>query len=348
MGMKNMKREGGFIKAVIVFTMAFCVILAVFLVFAHNFLPGFLPEGGNATSTVGRGNPFAGGFSSYKATTNPLLDFGGAGEANYGNYGGSSGGSNNGRNTPNNDGKYASPYSGQIVLSSGTASYAYQTYEEYVTLRNTGNTSVDITGWKLTNGKGTRPVQTSYNDYFYPTADSVILGYGTEFLDPTGKYVAGDIVMKKGDVAYLVTARPFTGYTLPITLSFRENICMGYLKNYPFKPEIVNQCPLITNDPLIRTVTDECYDYVRSLSRCEDPEKEDTRRFNEETTSLCKQFIRPRLNYYGCVSANKDLPGFSTNTWRVFLGKDKEMWAANRETITLYDKQGMIVDQITY
>ncbi len=98
----------------------------------------------------------------------------------------------------------------------------------------------------------------------------------------------------------------------------------------------------------MKTVTDECYDYLRTLSRCEDPEKYDKKRFDETLTSQCKAFIRPRLNYAGCVATEQNKSTFNTKTWRIFLGKDRELWAKSRETITLYDQNGLIVDQISY
>src|SRR5688500_2922125 len=64
--------------------------------------------------------------------------------------------SSGGQNTSNAVTQSA-PTSGSISISSGNASYAYQPYEEYISIYNSGNTSVDITGWRLQNAKDTRP-----------------------------------------------------------------------------------------------------------------------------------------------------------------------------------------------
>lgn len=328
--------SAGFVKHLTLFVLAGCVLFIV-LIFLVKYI------GPQAGTVANLGTP-SGGTSATgigTAGTNPLLKFlddtptidGGA---SFGNDG-----------LANVPASARSPYAGTISLSSGSASFAVQTGDEYVTLRNSGARSVTVTGWTLTNGKGTRPIQTSQNSYVYPVADSATIGQGTEFLDPTGRFSVGSIVLRPGDSALVTTGLPGASFPFSINTSFRENICQGYLKNYPFTPSLSLMCPLPVNDPLIRTVTDECYDYLSSLNRCQDPEKYDKKRFDAQT-SQCKNFMTQRLNYSACVANNKGVSGFSLNQWRIFLNKPKELWASQRETITLYDSRGLIVDQISY
>ncbi|MBX4209090.1 lamin tail domain-containing protein [Candidatus Parcubacteria bacterium] len=328
-----MKEQRGFIMKLTLFVVAACVLFIVFASLARYIGPGTFNNLGDLSSNS---NPS--GFSA-DSKTNPLLDFldTSGGSASFGAPSGVS-------NTPASS---RSAYAGRISLSSGNASYSNQPFEEYVTIRNSGKGSVSITGWTLTNGKGTRPIETSQNSYIYPAADSATIGQGTEFLDPSGAFQVGPIVLRPGDNAIVTTGRPFSQFPFSIYTSFRENICEGYLKNYPFDPPLNQSCPYPANDPAIRTVTDECYDYMQSLSRCEDPEKYDKTRF-ELQTMQCRNFMTSRLNYPSCVARNGNSAGFSTNQWRVFLGKGRELWASQRETITLYDSKGLIVDQISY
>jgi hypothetical protein len=314
--------ERGIIKALIMLVIAFAVLLLVFGVAANFIAPLATP--------IENSSPMY-----YSEKTNPLLDFGDSGD--YGYY--------DGRGTGIDSSK-TSKYAGKVSLSSGNASWSIQPYEEYVTIENRGN-PVNITGWKLENGKGSRPIQNSQNSYVYPSPESAYIGQGTEFLDPSGKFIVGSIILGTNEVAIVTTSGPFSNFPLSIYTNFKENICLGYLQNYPFNPQVEYRCPYATDDSQIRTVTDECYDYIRSLGRCEDPKKTDLEEF-EEQTSQCRNFISTRLNYKSCVANNRYSANFPVKQWRVFLGRSHEMWASQRETIKLYDATGLLVDQISY
>jgi hypothetical protein len=316
----------GFIKHAVLFVVLLGFLVVFFSVFAKYFKPSaFIDRASNTSS----GDSYSGG-------TNPLIDFRGANDV----YTGSSGVS--GSVTSN-----VSPYKGKVYLSTGNASYAYQPNEEYVTLRNSGGPVV-ITGWVLTNGKNTRPIENASQNYAYTLSDSGMIGEGTEFLSPEGKYLTGPITMKSGDTAILTTGGPFTSFKLSIPTSFRENICLGYFdRDYPWSPQLRLDCPTPSQDPQIGTVTQECYDYLRYTNRCEDPEREDKEAF-DALRSPCKEYIRTRFTYDGCVATNRDKSGFSTSQWRVFLGKKFELWRKENEIISLYDVQGRLVDQVKY
>lgn len=323
-----MKNEQGIIRVLLALVIGLAVILLVFGILARYITP--------LTSISSSNNPYS---SGYEDKTSPMLNF-----LNGNNYGSYSSGSNRTVSPTNNANR--STFSGQVYLSSGNASYAFQPYEEYITIKNDG-ASVNITGWRLTNSKGTRPIQYSQNSYVYPSAESAVIGSGTELLDPSGKYIVGPVILRTGDTAIVTTSGPFSNFPLPINTNFRENMCMGYLENYPFTPQINKSCPYPTDDPQINTVTDECYDYMRSLNRCQDPQKTDKTDLDGQT-SQCRAFIAVRLNYPSCVANNRYSADFASKQWRVFLGKSHELWANKRETITLYDTTNLIVDQISY
>lgn len=323
-------REQGFIKTLLFGVIAIFLVFVVFAV-ASRYIAGGL-------SGVGVGMSSS---RDYTVRSNPLLpDFPtyDSGTPSGGSAAASGGSSQPGR----------SPYSGQVELWTGNAAATSQPFEEYVNIRNSG-TPVDITGWTLTNGKGTRPIETSHNSYLYPVADSAVIGQGTQFLDPSGSFVVADIVLGTGDSAIVTTGRPFSQFPFSIYTSFRENKCAGYLENYPFTPPMsTSLCPAPNQEEGSGSVTQQCYDYLTYTNRCTNPEKTDKKRFDETLTSQCKAFIRERLNYNGCVAYHRNDADFSLKQWRVYLSKDRELWASSRETITLYDKQGRIVDQATY
>ncbi|MDO8579348.1 MAG: hypothetical protein Q7R72_00555 [bacterium] len=327
-----MENNRGIIRVLIALVVGFSVLFLIFAMAAKYVTsPRQASPSGDSYFSAG-----------YEEKTSPMLNFLDSG--NYGNYGNYSGESD--RAVGDINSKNRSKYAGRVYLSSGNASYTIQPYEEYITIKNDG-VPVNITGWKVTNSKGTRPIEYSQNSYVYPSAESAVIGQGTEFLDPSGKYAVGSIILGSGDMAIITTSGPFIYFPLPLTSNFRENVCLGYLENYPFNPPVEKQCPYPTNDSQIRTVTDECYDYLQSLNRCQNPQKTDLTRF-DELTSQCRNFIKTRLNYPSCVTNNRYSPNFASKQWRVFLGKSHELWSANRETITLYDATNLIVDQISY
>jgi hypothetical protein len=322
--------EKGFVKTLTIIVIGFCIMFIVVAMMSKYIDPANFKSAGTTS-----GSAWNESATSYGQKSNSLLSFLDDIGPTYSDS-----------NATWSEGPKSSS-SGRVTLGSGNASYSAQPFEEYVTIENTSNAPIDITGWRLENGKGLRPIQNSTNDYFYPTPESATIGYGTEFLDPSGNFRIGDIVLKPGDKAIVTTGGPFTSYPFKITTSFRENMCLGYLKNYPFEPYVNQSCPVIVNDPDARTMTDQCYNYMQGIYSCSDPAKEDKARF-EEQTSICRNFISARLGYPACVGRNQYTPAFSSNQWRVFLGRKLELWGSERETITLYDRGGSIVSRISY
>lgn len=321
--------QGGFIMKVAMVVVALCIVFIVFASLSKSIAPQL--SGTSAGSSAISGN---------NGGNNQLLSFlngpSGSGSSVYG-----------GADRSDIPASSRSPYAGKISLSSGNAAYSAQPFEEYVTLQNNGGSAIAVTGWTLTNGKATRPLQNTGNNYFYAPSDSATIGEGTEFLDPSGVFRTGPIILRPGDGAIVTTGRPFSQFPFSISTSFRENICEGYLRNYPFEPALDQSCPAPTDDPDTRVVTTECYDYLQSLNRCEDPAKYDKANF-EMTTSQCQSFMTARFSYPMCVARHGNDHGFSLGQWRIFLGKGAQLWADRKETITLYDSQGLIVDQISY
>lgn len=243
-----------------------------------------------------------------------------------------------------------SPYSGSVYLSSGNAFTERQPYLEYITITNNSSRPINITGWKLVNAKGDRPIETRENSYVYPVSDTAIIPSGTQFLSPEGVYATEAIILNQGDRAIVTSGGPFIQFTLPITVSFRENICTGYLNDkYPFNPYLNNSCPLIRNDVSARSMTRECTDYLRTVNRCENPD--DTQRGREELdllSSQCQRFVRERVGYENCVQDHRGDANFYQKDWRVFLGRKTELWGENKDKIRLYDATGKLIAETGY
>lgn len=235
-----------------------------------------------------------------------------------------------------------------VSLSSGNARSEGQPSGEYVTIRNNGEDPVNITGWTFKNSKGERPVNVVDETYIYQHPDVALIPIGALLLDPSGRQIVTDIILKRGEEAIVTTGGPFPSFPLPIVYSFKENICVGYLEHegYPFNPGLNRDCPYIEDEEGVNSLTEECYDYVKTLSRCEIPEETEKEYFEAQRNS-CQKFIKSKANYPACVALHGLDQDFFGDTWRVFLGKSFEMWG-RKDTIYLYDIAGNLVDKDSY
>src|SRR3989304_4735335 len=58
---------------------------------------------------------------------------------------------------PSSDSSRTAAQAQYISIGSGNAAYAYQSYEEYITIENRGSTNINLSGWQLRNGKAKSP-----------------------------------------------------------------------------------------------------------------------------------------------------------------------------------------------
>ncbi len=133
----------------------------------------------------------------------------------------------------------------------------------------------------------------------------------------------------------------------PIGTSFRVNMCTGYLDQFQdYTPDLRKDCPSPEAELKKTELTGEkaCVDFVRSLPRCRVYQGD----LPSTISSACKVFVTEKLNYNSCVANYKKDTGFYTNEWRIFLDRNKEIWAQESETIKLLDSKEQIVDTITY
>jgi len=261
----------------------------------------------------------------------------------------------NGRPNPTK----SSTYSDSISLSSGNASYAIQPYEEYISVENNGETSVDITGWKLKNAKNERPYSVSGSMQYFP-ADEVTLSRASTFISPNGNNPSQNIILKKNEKAIITTGS--IGVRAPYAIiNFKENKCSGYLEDLPeynFTPQLSTNCARPNNEPGAKSLEVSCQRYLDSMQSCHTPKFETTDRQgnvcsncvdgNDTLGSSCVAFIKAHFSYPGCIANHQNDSDFSGNTWRIFLGRSWELWADNHETISLLDSSGNLVDYKSY
>lgn len=252
----------------------------------------------------------------------------------------------------------SSTYERSVSLGAGNASRSYQPYEEYVTVSNSGKEPITITNWSLKNAKDERPYDFAGKLRYFP-ADTVTIGKGALFISPNNQNVLQDIVLKSGEKA-VVTTGSISSQSPYKIVSFKENICSGYLGNMPeykFTPSLTRKCPDPADEIGVNNLDIECRKFIERMSSCHTPEF-DTRDADGEIcrgcvdgkllSSACTTFIKNHFSYNGCIANHKNDHEFSLKTWRVFLNHGWEMWATEYETIKLFDQFGKLVKSRSY
>ena len=241
----------------------------------------------------------------------------------------------------------ASPYRDVISFSGGNPGEQLA-IDEYVRIRASSRlkSPVNITGWRieslLTGNYGTIPGATPLPFTGVVNSESPILLQG-------------------GETAIIGSGRA------PLGVSFRENLCTGYLDQVQrFTPRLSKRCP----DPddefddfsgsIPESTRDEDYDqcvqYVRRIDRCEIVREDFRERHVRPSpsgvklplTDQCSTFIEDNLTYQGCVTNHLSDPDFFRKEWRVFMGSFSELWRKKHEVLRLLDSSGHVVDVWQY
>jgi len=222
----------------------------------------------------------------------------------------------------------SSGFANSVSLSGGNVSSS-DIHSEYVTIRSSGNSPIDISGWRLVSEK---------------SGTSATIGQGVVIAKKTDNV---DIMLKSGDEAIVVTGRS------PISRSFLETSCTGYLQgdNEKFTPALSSsRCPAPLDElddyygGTTASAYDKCAKYVSSLSYCRVPDI-DTR---DGASNSCQNFIEHDLTYDGCVQNHRDDATFQGSTWRVYLSQTHELWRSSNDIIDLLDRNGNRVAQYSY
>lgn len=250
-----------------------------------------------------------------------------------------------------------SRWKGMVKIGRGNASGEQYPRYEYITLKNNSkDEQINITDWSLTNGKDRK---------YFPVNDKQVKGVSVKVIIPKGTLIfvpdsvnpQEDIVLSPNNEAIITTGIPYG-----IKTSFRENICSGYiqeLEDYNFRPSLNNNCPDPEDEKGVASLDDTCYKFVSQMSSCHTPEFKDVVYKNKvpltgyvdnvgNLTYSCKEFLKKNYNHNSCIVNHLPDENFFEKRWRIFLNQPFELWAKDREVITLYDNEGKIVDQMIY
>lgn len=250
------------------------------------------------------------------------------------------------------------PPAQSIFLGTGNASYAYQPYEEYITIDNRGRNPVDITNWQLKNGKDKRGYDFGGTLRYFP-ADIATIPQAALSISPKGSSILQRVVLKSDETAIVTTgsAGPRSPYLI---VSFKENICSGFLEDlaeYAFTPPLKRNCPRPADEPGVKILDVECRRFIERMASCHMPTFDikdaqgeicDNCVDGQLLSSACVAFIKNHFNYNSCMANHIYDRNFSGQTWRIFLGRGWELWAREYETMELFDQFGRLVDSRAY
>jgi hypothetical protein len=261
--------------------------------------------------------------------------------------------------------KTYSPYRNQISLNTSSV-YTDSPNQEYLTISAHGNNSpINIGGWTLKNGRDKKTFIVSGNAVRGQAVSVKIPTQGVALYNPysPGTNIRSPITLKSGERAIIVTGRLPTLSSVAINENFKINRCLGYVEDRPvdqqsgtyrINPSLRYNCPTSRDLPSIDSLDDVCYSFVRSISGCHQPTDvyDKTNGYcldrNCKLSSFCQSFIKQNFNPKTCFqlySAEKDFIG---PEWRIFLNRTWELWDKQRETISLYDRQGLLVKEVSY
>ncbi|MBX4210918.1 lamin tail domain-containing protein [Candidatus Parcubacteria bacterium] len=221
-----------------------------------------------------------------------------------------------------------SPFKNEIVIEPANP-YSEKTQYEYLRLRSaeTNHGAIDISGWTLTSTVSGKTAHIPQGTYL------------PNFFDQNYK---GDINLGPGETVYIVTG------TSPIGTSFKINMCTGFFEQYnSFSPALPQQCPRPSLEKLPRDILADtaCTDYLDNFPYC----RMNTDSLSDSGLSLnCREYILNHINYNECVTLHQKDTNFYSKQWRVYLGQTNELWKTGREHITLTDKNGLLVSEISY
>jgi len=253
-----------------------------------------------------------------------------------------------------------SSFKNQIRLGSGNASYATQPYQEYVTVENNGNSPVDVTGWQLSNAKGSRTYSIGNNQQTF-ASDVITIPRGTALISSPANS-AQDIILKPRESVDIITGSSGNSYPYKFN-TFKENECTGYLTQqnpygYTFSPSLEKSCIAPRYEPSANGLDLKCQTYIQNMQSCHTPKYNTVNSQgntcnncvdgNSGLSNSCVAYIQQHFSYEGCIANHQNDSNFYGNVWHVYMNRSFEIWATNHEVITLYDSSGKVVDYISY
>ncbi len=152
------------------------------------------------------------------------------------------------------------------------------------------------------------------------------------------------VTLKPGERAYLITGRSANGK------SFQLNKCAGYFEQgLNFAPPLPISCPRPINDPLPEPpnhLSENCLEYLQTIPAC--TTHSGSFPPNLQNDGGCQRYIQTHTSYDRCVSLHKNDSDFYSGEWRLYLGRDENLWSLRHDTIELKDRDGKLIHSYSY
>lgn len=225
-----------------------------------------------------------------------------------------------------------SPYRGLVRIdeSYGGVSANDPALEYVILTANAGNSApLSLTGWSLQS-------VTNNTRIYLPQGARALVAHKIPTL--------ADVYLNPGERAIVTSGMS------PVGVSFRENMCTGYLSQFQtFIPSLEERCPTAESEVLsepdtTRTNDPHCVAFAEHIPRCRFYVGEPP----QNVTAQCYSFVRNMLTYAGCAIRNGWRPSYGSDTWRLFMGEPYELWNSEHDVVRLFDREGRTVDVWTY
>lgn len=241
----------------------------------------------------------------------------------------------------------SSLYSANVRLNLGNIRSVSYPEDQYIYISNRGWRAgpVYVGGWTLENGS----LSSTKNKKKVILPISAVEYYNPYSSSGNAKV---PLVLNPGESLIISVGERPAGRKLPLTTSFKENVCMGYLENLSgldLEPSLSVRCPSELDFVDKDKVRDECYSLVRRLPRCTEPKVvNDCVNSYCEVPSSCRRLVEDIFGYENCFNKRKNQDDFLGDTWRVYLGYSSNIFRKSNGYLALYDNQGLLVDRIEY
>jgi hypothetical protein len=246
-----------------------------------------------------------------------------------------------------------------IMIDNGNAESETDAVNEYITLSNDGSNPINISGWKLANGKD-KKTYLQNGRLVFGTSDVRIIPAGTLLLNANGNNIITPIILNPGERAVVTSGSVGPRSDVPL-VSFKENKCSGYLEaaaDYKFTPSLDHSCMNPKNEAGFDYLESDCQEFIESMGYCHTPKFNTKDTYGESCrncvdgvsglSSSCIAYIKSHYTYQGCLSNHSGDSDFQGKVWRVFLGSRWELWSDKKETISLFDQSDNLIDSNSY